>query len=443
MATTVLMGFDEPAFENNIVRYFQNRGYEVRTVVKRTKATIRDYLRSDQDCRTVILKEVNENVKYTADELATLTDEKELNLVVVLNDRHRGTEYMEILYRAGITSAIFQSGRKRGASVKDIAELAIHKRSRREAREYYGLEDKTVELGFLGNDTFVEYYASLNSPEYGDTLLERLINVLRRMNASQMGDFIRRLPDDVIDEVKKYEEFWKIVDVLLSVGVEVNIKRPKNLSLGLMTGEQAEDQIQLMTYQIEHKLSPADNWMDEAERKSKQNYHAVEYTPQDEEKAEEEDLYDIASNALFGLGGGDKKSEENNRAKEKNAPVSSKNEEEEDNIIPISAKKKKEIVREGADFFDINEYQKERMKEVQEARQKELDREEKIDYGFGITDDELDEEEEETGKKKKEKMKGKNKSRLIFVALYAITGVAACAVVVLCLYLFGIIPKFF
>ena len=345
MAITVLMGFDEPAFEKNLERYFRQKGYEVKIAVKLTKAAVADFLRANADCRTVILKEVNENAKYTADELANLTDEKELNLVVVLNDRHKGTEYMEILYRAGITSAVFQSGRKRGVAVRDVAELAIHKRSRREAREYYGLEDKTIELGFLGSDTFVEFYSQLSSPEYGDSVLERFINVCRRMNGAQMGDFIRRLPDEIIDEIKKYEEFWTIISLLQKTGVDINIKRPRNVSIGLKNGDELSD----MTYMIENRLSPTNNWMDRAEKDAKKSYRSINH--RDTEKDEEVDLYKAAMGALF---------DDDEPAMDfEDKDVSADKDDE-----PVVDKKVENIHSAAQNLFDMDEYQRERMEDA-------------------------------------------------------------------------------
>jgi len=237
----VLFGFDAPQFSDEVLALLRKRGYVVESVVKLTKSSIRDFLLANPSYGTAVLLEVMNNsadsssAKYTADELAMLTDERNINIVVILNYNHKGTKYMETLYTAGITSAIYQKGRQGGASPKDVVERIINGRNNRQAREYYGIADAPINLGFLGNDTFIEYYNRLQDNTYGVSLIERFVNVCRMMNRKQIADFIRRTPAEVVDELKNYEEFHVILDIIKGSGIDLKIKRPKKLKIGLST----------------------------------------------------------------------------------------------------------------------------------------------------------------------------------------------------------------
>ena len=233
----ILFGFDEPEYEHAVENALREQGYTVESTVKLSKSSIRDFLLANPKYDTAILLEVVSKVnKFTADELAIMTDERDINIIPVVNANLKGTEYMQTLYSAGITSAVFSS--KKGATVQDITELILHKRTRREAREYYGISDKPIELGFLGNDTFTEYYGHLSSEQYGNSLLERFINVCTHMSQKQIADFIRRMPAETVDELKLYEEFHMIVALLKEVGIDLRIKRPRKVQIGLVTPDQ-------------------------------------------------------------------------------------------------------------------------------------------------------------------------------------------------------------
>ena len=237
----ILFGFDMPRYEKEVLALLKRRGYTVEHTVKLTKSSIRDFLLANPSYNTAVLLEVMNNssdsnfAKYTADELAMLTDERDINVIVLLNDSHKGTSYMETLYTAGITSAIYQKGRHGGATPKDVVELILNKRNNRQAREYYGIGDAPINLGLLGNDTFTEYYNKLQDRAFGATLIERFVEVCRFMNQRQIADFIRRTPDEVLDELKKYEEFYVILDIIRGNGIDLKIKRPRRVQIGLST----------------------------------------------------------------------------------------------------------------------------------------------------------------------------------------------------------------
>ncbi len=230
----ILFGFESLDFENAIIRLLKSKGIEAEISSKMTKLNIREFLEKNHNCNTVVLKEAfSKDVYYTAEEIAQLTDMRDVNVIIVLSDKRRGTDYMCTLYAAGITNAIFQKGRNGGASPKDIATLILQRRTRKDAREYYGIASNKIELGFLDNTTYVEFYRDLKQED--GTLLENYINVCARMSPQQIADFTRRLPKDDISELAQFEEFHVVMQLLKRFGIDLKIKKPKVVRVGLNT----------------------------------------------------------------------------------------------------------------------------------------------------------------------------------------------------------------
>ncbi len=228
---TILFGFEAPLFQAEISELLKRKGVEVKIEAKFTKNSIRDYIMMHEECDTVILKEKSDSCEYTADELALLADERDLNIVVVLMANHKGTSYMQTLYAANILGAIFQSGRSGGAKVEDVAALILKKRTRKEARDYYGIGNVEVDIGILSPEAFSYYYSCLSNPEYGDLMIERYLTVAQKLTAKQNEDFIRKLPKDTLEELSSYAEFYEVLAQLKTYGVDIKMKKPKNAKI--------------------------------------------------------------------------------------------------------------------------------------------------------------------------------------------------------------------
>lgn len=234
----ILFGFDAPIIESEIHKLLEMKGYRVETAAKYTKVNIQEYLITHTECSTVILKETMGNIVYTAEELAMLSDERDVNVIVVLNGEHKGTSYMQTLYAAGITNAIFQEGKHGGATAKDLAELIVRKRTRKETREYYGIATLDVDIGILSYDAFKYYYGALFDENCGGTLIERYLYVASKLTPKQNEDFLRRLNKSIIDELIQYEEFHRILAILKEYGIDLKIKKPKKLKIATVTPPQ-------------------------------------------------------------------------------------------------------------------------------------------------------------------------------------------------------------
>lgn len=229
----ILLGFHFPEFEKELTTALYNLGYDAKIIEKHTKMQIREYILMHRECRVVILKERDNTMSYTAEDFAILTDENDdLNVICVLSEERRGTDYMQILYAAGITNAVIQNGRE-GVRPAHIAELCLKKRSRKDARKYYGIASVDIDIGMLSPEAYSIYYQSLFNEENGRTLILRYLNVASRLTAAQNEDFINRLPNEIIDELREYEEFYVIVDGLKAHGIDLKFKRPKHVKIGM------------------------------------------------------------------------------------------------------------------------------------------------------------------------------------------------------------------
>ena len=84
----VLFGFDLPEFEKGIEKYMNSLGYEVNSAVKLTKNSINEYLVANPGCNTAVLVEKIGGSCYSEDELAMLTDKRDINIIVLLDEKN-------------------------------------------------------------------------------------------------------------------------------------------------------------------------------------------------------------------------------------------------------------------------------------------------------------------------------------------------------------------
>lgn len=228
----ILLGFSNSQFEKALGDYLSGRGHNVVMHSRTSKKMIREYLLNNPSCRYAILQETVGNESYkSANELAALTDQREMNIVIVLPERLRGTDYMTTLYSAGITNALFQEGRKGGASVVEIAKLLIAPRSRMEARTFYHISGKKLDSDFATVDNFSIYYEKFENTE--GTYIIKYLTVCENMNPSQIAEFTKKLPKDIIDELSQYKEFHQVLEALRYFDYDIKIKKPRRVLIGV------------------------------------------------------------------------------------------------------------------------------------------------------------------------------------------------------------------
>lgn len=231
----ILCGFDIPKFRefNQLLKKkLTEYGIEASFDVRLHKQSIKEYVDANVHCKVVILTERIGREEFTAQEIALLTDKRDVNVIVVLNTKGKDKEFLKVLYNANITNAILQDGRSGGASVSDVAQLIVKKRSRMEARKVYGITDGKLEFGFLNDEAYLECYRKLHKDS---DLMKNYIDCCGVLSPQQIADFTRRLPKDDMDELVKFQEFHVVMQLLKKFGFDLKIKKPKKCKIGLVT----------------------------------------------------------------------------------------------------------------------------------------------------------------------------------------------------------------
>lgn len=244
-AANILFGFNSPEFIEGVMQSLSEQDYQVNYAVRTTKGTIRDFVRANENVDTIVLLEVvpkfgtHQVEHFLAEELAQLTDEKDINVIVVLNENLVGTDYMRILYQAGITSAIYQTGRKAGATISAVVELIKNKRTRKDARKYYQIDRKPADHSTIDNDEIIKKIELMTTAP-GEELISCFVEIIRCMPQKHVAALIKALPSDVRDELIKYEEFHIVINFLKKCGLDLKIKQPKILQIGLKHPEESK-----------------------------------------------------------------------------------------------------------------------------------------------------------------------------------------------------------
>lgn len=232
----VLFGFSDESFEEAVKALLKQKGYDAEIFARFNKDSVKQFIEKNPDTAAVVLLEAfprqsrgTKPQKYTAEEVAQLTESSDVNVILVLSENYKGTEYMKTLFAAGITSAFLQK-RGEGARPRDIASLILQKRTRKMAREYYGIGGGRIDLGFLEREDFTSLYEKMHEK---DNLLAGYLAVCGSLNATQIADFTRRLPEDDRDYLTGFEEFHTIIALLKKFGIDLHIKRPRKVVIGL------------------------------------------------------------------------------------------------------------------------------------------------------------------------------------------------------------------
>ena len=307
----ILFGFRAPDFEKVIAEKLYDKGFEAVIVEKCDLVQIREYISMHPDCKTLILSEKNETLEFTAEQFALLNDDSDdLNIICLLGKEKYGTKYMQTLYAAGITSALFgkdggrdKKGRKKELFLpNDVVDVCIKKRTRKDARKYYGIANVGVDIGMLSPETYTVYFKALFNEENGKNLIIRYLNVASKMTPAQNEDFLEKLPKDTLEELKEYKEFYDFMDALKAQGVRVNFRRPKHVKVGILdsgmlllndSGNSEKKVIREEKIKEEFDFgsdafSSLVNEMEEMERQKEGIEESLEEEPFEEEKQETE-----------------------------------------------------------------------------------------------------------------------------------------------------------
>lgn len=238
MTYNVLFGFKQAETEQKIVNTLRAAADEVVFTTRDTKESIKSYLRDHAECTAAIIREGMGAERFTVKDFEELTDTRDINIIAIIDKSHKGTEYIDNIYAAGILNGIFVDDKK-GANPLFIAHLITNPRCRRDAKKYYGISDK-ISLNVLTYDTFVYYFTRLNNVNEGINIIDRYLSIVAELSAKQVADFTNKLPLQVRKELAKYEEFYLVMENLKKRGIKVNVTKPANVKRGLTDAQYTE-----------------------------------------------------------------------------------------------------------------------------------------------------------------------------------------------------------
>lgn len=200
--------------KNALIEAAKHYGYDAVCVSRYRKEGIRQFIDEHSEFRLVVLQEsMQSNYPYMAEELSELMDEYHLNIVISLKHSHRGTNYMKILYTAGILNAVYEED----ATVDTIIRLLLHPRTRKESREYYQIsntEDAMEALSVVNEERMERYISYIEESWEEKEILGKYRYIAESINMMELMYLIQNLSDHIKEVVEKEESYRKASGLL-------------------------------------------------------------------------------------------------------------------------------------------------------------------------------------------------------------------------------------
>lgn len=158
---------------------------------------------------------------YTAWELSSLRDIRNIELTVSLSKKHFGSSYLAVLYAAGILDAVYEEE----ATAARIAEHVFSRRDRKLCREYYGItvEEAIGAMQIMDQSLVKRYVHHIGTAGSQEDMLERFRDITNRMDQVQRHFFASQLPPEFIQIARERG----CLDGYLSSCAKQNKKRKK------------------------------------------------------------------------------------------------------------------------------------------------------------------------------------------------------------------------
>ena len=212
----ILCGLTSKAEEdvkNALIEKAEEAGYEAVCVSRYRKEGIRQYIEEHPEFRFVLLQEsMQSNYPYTAEELAELMDDYNLNIIISLRKSHRANVYMKILYTAGILNALFEED----ASAANIMNLILYPRTRKECREYYQITnaaDVMATLEIVDEQKMQGYLEYIEDSDTDSEMKEKYRYVAKSVKIIENIYLTRHLSENAKAVLKMEDEFQKYLEL--------------------------------------------------------------------------------------------------------------------------------------------------------------------------------------------------------------------------------------
>lgn len=199
----ILIGFNDKEIISEIKNILDSQNINAQFCVCTTKLDVYYYVLNDEKINAIILTEyIANDGKWSAYELAKLNDYRDLNIIPILQENKKGTEYIKILYAANITSAILGD-----AKPENICDLLTQRRTRKEAKKYYELKEIPL-INFdevTGN--YLEFLLSkLENAEEKD-VANIFDDICSQLSRKQVENFLTKLDSELLYHVKKSKTY--------------------------------------------------------------------------------------------------------------------------------------------------------------------------------------------------------------------------------------------
>ena len=187
----VIFGFYEKKIISAIDEELKRMDVEFDFSYCKTKLDVLNCVMNEENIDAIVLLQTMKfDGKWSDYELSRLTDGRDINVIPILDTSFRGTEYLKMLYAAGITSALLDS-----ATPQEVAKLIVNKRELREARKYYGIGEENcfVTLDEVTDDKAKEYLRMLEDADKDGCVPETFDNICSELNKKQVKNLVERL----------------------------------------------------------------------------------------------------------------------------------------------------------------------------------------------------------------------------------------------------------
>ncbi len=183
------------------------KGLKLQIISRYRKEGVYQYVMEHPDYQCVILQEILQSSSpYTAEDVALLTDERNIRVIIVLSKNHIGNRYMRVLYAAGILDALYEED----AYAEKIVSLLFHGRSRKEARKYYGIEtvaDVEKSMQIIDEERLKSFLSYIEGGGPFRETIDRYEFVATRMTAAENLHLIKNMDSGLAKALLESELF--------------------------------------------------------------------------------------------------------------------------------------------------------------------------------------------------------------------------------------------
>lgn len=196
-------GAYQDAFPQKVKAQLEQMGNHVTLRECRSKLEIEYAVFQEKGMANVLLEENSfAGMPYLAWEIASIKDIGQAHVAVLLDRRHFGTAYLDILYAAGILDAVFEEE----GDVAMAAGLLQKGRNRKESRAYYGLltlHGTSSVLQVMEQERIERYVRYIGAGISGEDVLARYKEIKAQLKNMEVCCLVGNLPEALCEELQK------------------------------------------------------------------------------------------------------------------------------------------------------------------------------------------------------------------------------------------------